>query len=87
MAVLTSTEMIYMVSFEVDENGSLKGYSIDEKDLAAYRADIADNLKSMFGKGIFHKKEEARQWAEAQIEAGASQSCCGKSGGCCRQHK
>lgn len=74
-------EMVWIVSFAVDDDGTQESYLIEEKNLAGYRRDIADNLRDMLGKGLFYSKEEATKWAEAQV----SRPCCGKSGGCCRQ--
>ena len=77
----TGNEIVWMVSFAVNEDGVQETFFIEEKNLAGYRPDIADNLRELLGKGLFYSKEEAENWAQTQI----SKPCCGRSGGCCRQ--
>ncbi|MEG6586274.1 hypothetical protein [Dendrosporobacter sp. 1207_IL3150] len=79
-----NTEIVWIVSFEVDEDGSLQSYLIEEQDLSSYRTDIANSLRELIGKGLFYSHSEAEKWAEAQTNS--SCGCKGKKGGgCCRK--
>jgi len=75
---------VWLVSFTVGEDGSLLEYFIEEKDLADYRRDIADKLIEKLGKGLFDSKQEAEEWANAQMTEPSCECGC-KTGGCCRK--
>lgn len=86
MAIDSTSDRVWMVSFEISEDGKLQNYHVEEKDLADYRQDVAASLREMFGKGLFNNKEEAVAWADNQL-AEVNKSCCGKTGGCCRNRE
>lgn len=81
-------EWAWMVSFVVNEDGSLGDYEIEEVNLDSYSVSVADKLRSKSGKGLFDNAEEARSWAEAQLGSKSCGCCCGNGGlGCGCPHK
>ena len=74
----TQHEIVWMVSFEVDDDGKLSDYIVDAIDLKDYRADVADNLRSKLGKGIFNSADLAEEWAKSQSNVKSCGCRCNK---------
>lgn len=81
-------EWAWMVSFVVNEDGSLGDYELEEVNLDFYNSTAANKLRAKIGKGLFTNAEEARMWAEAQLGDKSCGCRCGSSGkGCGCPHK
>lgn len=76
-------EIMWMVSFKINEDGSLSDYHIDQIDLNAYPPAVAEKLKAQLGKGLFEDQDEAKTWAKAQTGRKSCGCSCGKGGGGC----
>lgn len=73
--------VVWIVSFNVDENGRFLDYAVDTFDIEAHpRAN--SKLSGLMGKGVFTNYEEAEEWAKKQL-AGCNKECCRGCGGCC----
>ncbi len=71
-------EIVWMVSFKIEENGDFSDYMVDKVDLANYRNHTAERLRAKMGKGIFHNVEEAEEWAKTQMARCNCECKCGK---------
>lgn len=79
------SETVWVVSFEVDEEGALLDYQIDEFYLPEYSATVVAHLRNQMGKGVFTALDEAKLWASTQLQPQGCGGCCqqkGTKGGC-----
>lgn len=81
-----STNVVWIVSFQVDDSGRFLDYAIDQFNFEDHPGS-ADKLSSLFGKGVFASAEDARIWAEKQFSAGKGGCGGGCKGGCGGCHK
>ncbi len=80
-------EWVWMVSFTINEDGSLGEYHMEQIDLSMYRFDTAEKLRSQTGRGLFGTAEEAEGWAKVQTGRKSCGCNCSKvGGGCGRAH-
>lgn len=76
-----SMNVVWIVSFQVDDAGRFLNYEVDQFDLQDHPGS-ADKLSSLLGKGVFTSAEEARIWAEKQFSVGTGGCGRGCNGGC-----
>ncbi len=80
-------EWAWMVSFTINENGSLGEYHMEQIDLSLYRFDTVEKLRSQTGQGLFETAEEAEEWAKMQTGRNSCGCNCSKGGkGCGCSH-
>lgn len=76
------SEVVWVVSFVVQEDGQLGDHTIEEFDLTQCSDTVAGHLRGMMGKGVFGSLADAELWAKGQTQRGC---CCkqdGAGGGC-----
>jgi len=72
------SEIVWIVSFAVDEAGQFLDYAVHEFDLAQCSSTVAKDLQGMMGKGVFCSAEDAERWVKEQTHGAA---CCHKQTG------
>ena len=84
MGKTSEANVVWIVSFQIDETGRFLDYEIDEFDLSEHPGAGA-KLTPLIGKGVFTSSDEAKLWAEKQFagQSGCSGCGCGSGGGCC----
>lgn len=73
-------DVVWIVSFQVDDAGRFLDYQVDRFDFQEHPGSV-DNLCSLLGKGVFKSAEEAKEWAERQFFLASTRGC-GRCGGC-----
>ncbi|MDD4600665.1 hypothetical protein SDC9_11330 [bioreactor metagenome] len=76
-----NSNVVWIVSFEVDAAGNFLDYAVEQFDLREHSGS-ADKLNPLLGKGVFESAEEAKLWAEKQF-SNCNTGCSGCGGGCC----
>jgi hypothetical protein len=61
-------ELVWVVSFAIDEDGQYADYAIDIYDLYTLSEKAAMHLREQMGKGVFLNAEEAEDWARLQVQ-------------------
>jgi hypothetical protein len=74
---MLAPEIVWVVSFAVDEEGEFLDYAVDEFDLTQCSSTVAGQLQGLMDKGVFGNMEDAERWAKQQTH----KSCCHKQTG------
>lgn len=83
MSKSAEMDVVWIVSFQINEKGQFLDYEIDQFDLGEHPGSVS-KLTPLIGKGVFTSAEEARKWAEKQFSGQSGCSGCGcGGGGCC----
>ena len=72
-------EIVWVVSFAVDEEGQFLDYAVEEFNLTQCTSTVAGHLRELMGKGVFDNFEAAEHWAKKQTQG----SCCHNKNGAC----
>jgi hypothetical protein len=83
MSKTSEANIVWIVSFQIDETGRFLDYEIDQLDLHDH-PEVGAKLTTLIGKGVFTSAEEAKVWAEKQFASRSGCSGCG-CGGCCHE--
>ncbi|CUH96254.1 hypothetical protein P22_2344 [Propionispora sp. 2/2-37] len=83
--MVNTKELVWVVSFGIDEDGSFSDYLVEQIDLGNYSRQAAENLRNKMGKGVFYNSREAEEWAQKQMEEPVCNCSCAKR--CCQKNE